>query len=112
MIAKIEINNDVTVIHMQGSLDVSLQKKLKDELVLISEKNPNDLILELSKVDFIDSSCLGTLVSVSKLLRTKEGDLKLANPTDDVRSIFNITRLDRVFEIFDSTPEAVESYFK
>jgi anti-anti-sigma factor len=52
------------------------------------------------------------MVSLVKGLREKKGDIKLVALTDDVRSIFQITRLDRIFQIFDTVQEAVESFYK
>jgi len=103
--------NEIFVVEMSGSLDVSLQKELRDDL---SRAMPpaSDGVLDFSGVSFVDSSCLGALVSLLKSTRDAGGDFKLASLTDDVRSIFQITRLERVFEVFDTVEEAAESYYK
>lgn len=110
MILKKEIQSDVAIVSLTGVLEVSLQQTLKDNLLQIAREQ-NDLVLNFAEVSFIDSSCLGALVAVAKKLRDEKGDLKLVHLNDDVRSIFQITRLDRIFEIFDTTSEAVESFY-
>ncbi|MBU0504713.1 MAG: STAS domain-containing protein [bacterium] len=104
--------HEVAIVGLTGSLDVSVQQVFKDKLVTASHAHENDVVLDFSQVTFIDSSCLGTLVSLAKNLRENKGDIKLSNLRDDVRSIFQITRLDRVFEIFENNEEAVDSFYK
>lgn len=103
--------NEIFIVEMSGSLDVALQKELREDLSRAVSPG-NDSVLDFSGVSFIDSSCLGALVSLLKGIREAGGDFKLANLADDVRSIFQITRLERVFEIFDTVEEAAESYYK
>lgn len=111
ILGSVKSESDVTVATLVGSLDVSVQKELRDELEGLA-KAQEDIVLECSQVSFLDSSCLGILVSITKSLRDRKGDIKFAALTDDVRSIFQITRLDRIFELYDSVSEAVESYYK
>lgn len=104
--------HNIIVVKPQGSLDVSIQTPFKEKLQEIAAQNDNDVVLDFSGVQFIDSACLGALVALLKRLREHKGDIKMSCLTDDVRSIFQITRLDRVFEIFDTREEAVNSFFK
>ncbi len=110
MIENIETRSEVMIVRMSGALEVSLQQTLKDRLMQIAREQ-NDLVLDFAKVTFIDSSCLGALVALTKALREDRGDVKLANLSDDVQSIFQITRLDKIFEIFANADQAVESYY-
>jgi len=112
MIAEVKKINDVMLVELVGSLDVSLQSDMKDKLSKIFSENQNgDVVLDFQKVNFIDSSCLGVLVSLARKLRETKSDIKLTNLTEDVRSIFQITRLDKIFEIFDKAQEAVNSFY-
>lgn len=105
------LKEDVLVVHLSGSLEVDLQPQILNILQDESRKE-SDIVVDFSKVSFIDSSCLGALVSTAKLLRAGRGDIKLSGLNDDVKSIFQITRLDRIFVIFDTVDEAVASYYK
>lgn len=111
MIANTETKSDVLIVALEGSLEVSKQQDLKDNLLRLAREQ-NDMILDFANVAFIDSSCLGALVSLTKSLREDRGDIKLVNLSEEVQSIFQITRLDRIFEIFEATDEAVESFYR
>lgn len=103
--------NEVMIFTLSGSLEVSVQSQLKDKLEEIALKE-NDIVLDFSQVIFIDSSCLGTLVAVTKKIRAEKGNVKLACLSDDLFSIFQITRLDKIFDIYPSINEAIESYYQ
>jgi len=60
------------------------------------------LDLDLSTVTFLDSSGLGTLISLHKTMRTQNGTVRLIKPTPNVHQILELTRLHRVFEIVNS----------
>ncbi len=68
------------------------------------------LVIDLGQVDFVDSSGLGALISALKVLRAADGDLKLANLTEQVRSVLEITRLLRVFDAYETAEEALRSF--
>ena len=113
MIAEVKKISDVMVVELVGSLDVSLQSDLKGKLTKVfAENQDGDVVLDFQKVNFIDSSCLGVLVAFARKLRGTKSDIKLVNLTEDVRSIFQITRLDKIFEIFDEVQEAVNSFYR
>lgn len=111
LIQEVRLVNEVAVATLVGTLDVAVQKNLRDELERVAQEQ-GDIVLDLSQVSFIDSSCLGALVAVAKALREKQGDVKIAGLRDDLLSIFQITRLDRVFNIFDTVEDAAASYYK
>ncbi len=104
--------NDVAILKLQGSLDVGVQKLLKEKIVETAQSLEKDVVLDFSQVEFIDSSCLGVLVSTNKSIKESRGDLKLASMSDEVKSIFEITRLNKVFEIYETTNEAIESFYR
>ncbi len=66
------------------------------------------LILDLKSVDFIDSSGLSVLVSTLKAVQEKNGEVVLLNPSDEVRSLIELTRLHQVFDIFEDRDAAIE----
>lgn len=91
------------LVKLEGTLDVACQGRLKDELHKLGQQNPpRRLIVDLSHVAFIDSACLGVFVSLIKILKSNGGELFLVSPQDEVRSVFQITRLDRMFSVVDS----------
>lgn len=104
------MKNEVLVIPLSGSLDVSLQRVFRDGLEnMIAARD--DVVLDFTAVTFIDSSCLGALVSLARGIRERNGDFRLAGLSEHTRSIFQITRMERVFKIFNTVDEAVASFF-
>lgn len=66
------------------------------------------IVLDLSELTFMDSSGLGALVAVLKMIG-KRGDLTIAGTQDSVQTLFRLTRMDKVFRSFATVPEAVQA---
>lgn len=71
----------------------------------------NRLVLDFSGVEFVDSSFLGLLVVVLKRSTTSGGEVRLCSLQDPIRNVFELMRLDRLFEIYD-TQEAAKASFR
>ncbi len=108
---KIEQNGGVTVIFVREErLDAHNSEELKIEMNRLFDGGTKDLLIDLKEVRFIDSSGLGVLVSGFKNASTRQGTLKLCALQTQVKSMFELTRLHRVFDIFQTVDEALESY--
>lgn len=91
------------------SLDAS---KVEDFIRLVSEeisKNKKNLI-DLSKVDFVDSAGLGSLLSCLKKAKSAGGELKIFGLTKSVRSLFELMRMQKIFSIYDDRSMAIASF--
>ena len=64
-------------------------------------------VIDFSNTGYIDSSGLGVLVSLSKKIREQGGELRLANLNEDLRTLFELTKLDTLFKIADSRQDAM-----
>ena len=84
--------------------------KLHDTLHELKEKKKSNVVVDLSKVKFMNSSGLGMLISGMTTMRNAGGDLRLANVADRIQSLLVITKLITVFKHFDSVDAAVKSY--
>ena len=83
---------------------------LHDEIhELIAEKKLR-VVIDLSKVDWMNSTGLGILIAGLTTLRDNKGDLKLACVTDKIQSLLTITKLITVFEAYDSVEQAIASF--
>jgi anti-sigma B factor antagonist len=91
---------------MGGPDATILREKIHD---LVSDKKLR-VVIDLSKVDWMNSNGLGILISGMTTLRDNQGDLKLANVTDKIQSLLTITKLITVFEAYDSVEEAISSF--
>lgn len=88
-------------------IDAHNSQQLKDTILRQLEQGNLQLIVQLQKVRFIDSSGLGALLSGHKNASLKSGALKLVQLQPQVLSMFELTRLNRVFEIYANTDEAL-----
>ena len=108
---KTELTEGVTVLFIrEDRLDANNSEELKIELRRQFESGTKDLILDLKEVLFIDSSGLGVLVSGYKNASILHGSVKLSNLQSQVKSMFELTRLHRVFDIFTTVDDALQSY--
>ena len=85
-------------------------QKLHDTLHELKEEGKKHVVVDLSKVKFMNSSGLGMLISGMTTMRNAGGDLRLANAADRIQSLLIITKLITVFKHYDSVDEAVQSY--
>ncbi|MDX2182477.1 MAG: STAS domain-containing protein [Gemmatimonadaceae bacterium] len=101
---------DVTVVDVDGQLIVGNRQELKQRVLDELEKGERKFLVDFAKTGYIDSSGLGVLVSLSKKIREQGGALRLSNLNDDLRTLFELTKLDTLFEIADSRERALESF--
>ena len=95
----IDTKNDFWEVSLAGELDVSTADKLKKSLhKLVDEKNI-DMKLNLENLDYIDSTGLGVMIGILKRLKIENKEVYIEKPKNNVRKIFNITGLDKVFKM-------------
>lgn len=104
------IHNDVTVLTLDGRFDAH------EAPAVVSALNGSlqtaSVVVNLSGVNFIDSTALSTLVQGMKHCRERSGDLVLSNLQQPVRVIFELTKLDRAFVIYGSQEDALAAIAK
>ena len=94
----------VTIFLVNGEINISTSPELKKQY----EKQPSKkLVVDLAAVSYIDSSGLATLVEILKKTKSQGGNLGLAGLSDKVKSLFEITKLDKLFQLFKTQDEAV-----
>ena len=102
---------DVSVLDMDGNIriggsNVALQKALRT----LVEEGRNQIVLNLARVVYIDSSGLGELISGHVTLSKKGGQIKLLHLTQRLHDLMTITKLVTIFDVFDEESEAVDSF--
>ncbi|UCC80879.1 MAG: STAS domain-containing protein [Candidatus Zixiibacteriota bacterium] len=105
-----KINGDVAVINLEGRLDLNSSNQLKDASREFFSKDNCKLVLNMDRVDFINSSGLGALVSILKEVRNHKGELKISNLAEYVKEIFDITQLSSIFDICEDESHALNSF--
>jgi anti-sigma B factor antagonist len=101
---------DVTIIDVEGQLIVGNRQELKQKVLEELEGGGRKFLIDFSNTGYIDSSGLGVLVSLSKKIREQGGELRLANLNEDLRTLFELTKLDTLFHIASDRQEALTSF--
>lgn len=94
---------------LEKSLDSTISTNFKGRVVDLINQGNNNFILNLSSVDFIDSSGLGSIISILKTLTLNNGSLTVCEARGPVINLLSITRLDRVLQIYPTEKEALNS---
>jgi anti-sigma B factor antagonist len=96
------------LVALTGEVDLYTAPELKQELLRLVEAGAKRIIVDLTDTTFIDSTMLSVLLSTLKRLRPSGGQLGIVCSDRNIRKIFEITLLDRVFPIFESRDEAID----
>jgi len=83
--------------------------ELREQFLQILKEKPKRLIINLSAVEFMDSSGLAILIEAMQITNRQGSQLKLAAVNERIRSIFEISRLDSIFSIYATEEEAVQT---
>ncbi len=103
-------SSGTAVLKLSGRLDLLSAMTLRQEFAKVVAAGQHRLVVNLSAVDFIDSTGLGSLVSGLKAARMAGGDLRLAGATAQALTILQLTTLDRVLKPYATTEEALAGY--
>ena len=97
-----EVDNEADASVSDGSVKKQVTSLLADGY--------RGLLLNLSDVPYMDSTSVGELVSAFITVRNNDGVLKLVGPTERIRELLSVAKLDRVFEVYDNEADAVQSF--
>jgi anti-sigma B factor antagonist len=93
----------------ERKLDATISPELKGEFLVICKPKMKELIIDLSEVEFCDSSGLSALLIAERKMRENGGTVKLVGVHKKVLSLIKISHLDRAFQIYDSLAKATKS---
>jgi anti-sigma B factor antagonist len=99
---------DTSVISLRGEIDVYTAPRLRQALIDLVSQGATDIVVDMDKVDFLDSTGLGVLVGGLKRVKSNDGDLRLVVTQDRIMKIFDITGLSKVFPIHGSLDDALQ----
>ncbi len=108
----IENEKDVTILKIdqpKATFDTTKEFR-KNIAAIIEENNWKKLVIDMSSVEFADSSFLGALITGLKKITSMQGDIRLFGLQAAVKTMVELTRLYRVFEIYNNKQEAINSY--
>ena len=99
---------DIHVLELSGELDYHSSPELREKLTELTVKQAPKILVNLGDVDYMDSSGIATFVEAFQKAKRYQGRLILAALTPTVRGVFEIAKLDSIFEITPTVAEAVE----
>ena len=103
---------ETNVVHVNGSLTVATAQEFFSQMVSYLEGGDSNFLLEMSSVDFVDSTGLGTIVRLAKRVREAKGELRVCDPQPKILELLELTRLDKILPIFKTQEEALEDLRK
>lgn len=95
------------VLRLYGEADLHSAPELRERLRVTIDNGVTQVVLDLSDSTFVDSTSLGVLLGAMKRLRERDGEIHLVVPRPDVRRIFEITLLDRIFPLHETREQAL-----
>lgn len=90
---------ETVVVSVEGQLVVANRRQLKQAVLDEIDRGGRRFVIDFANASYIDSAGLGVLVSLSKKIRENRGQLLLENLNEDLRTLFELTKLDTLFEI-------------
>lgn len=107
MTFNIEHAGIVTVVEVDGELTVGNRGELKERVLARLADGDGSFVIDFERTGYIDSSGLGVLVSLSKRIRENGGKLRIAGLNQDLRTLFELTKLDSLFQISENRAAAL-----
>ena len=98
-----------TIVEVGGEIDVYTAPRLREQLVDLVADGKYHIVVDMERVDFLDSTGLGVLVGGLKRVRAHDGSLRLVCTQERILKIFRITGLTKVFPIHSSIEEALNA---
>jgi anti-sigma B factor antagonist len=98
---------DAALLTLRGEIDVYTAPRLRQAIIDLVDGGANRIVVDMAKVDFLDSTGLGVLVGGLKRVRLQDGSLAIVATQDKILKIFDITGLNKVFAIHPSVDDAV-----
>lgn len=94
---KFNENDSTWMVYPKGDIDIYTSPKFKEVLTDALNREDGDILIDGESLDYIDSTGLGALISILKRVREKENNVYLKNIRPNIRKLFDITELDKVF---------------
>ena len=103
-------HNDVVVCLPEGEININNSPQLRKAFDDIIKRNEKKILVDFSKVSYIDSSGLATLIEMHQRLKKIGGKLRFSGMDQKVKNVFEITKLHKLFEIFDTQETALRDF--
>jgi anti-sigma B factor antagonist len=102
--------NGVMIVRVEGQLVVGNRNDTLNGVGGLLEKGERRFLIDFAQTGYIDSSGLGALVALARKVREEGGDLRLSGLNEDLRSLFELTKLDTLFAISETPDQALATF--
>ena len=106
----VEEKNGISIFRVEGDIDINSSPGVKKSFDKVISEKKDKIVINLKDVGYVDSSGLATLVEVLKNMRGYGGKLKLTNLSPKVMGLFEITKLNKLFDIVAEESDALSSF--
>ncbi|PIR20056.1 MAG: anti-anti-sigma factor [Deltaproteobacteria bacterium CG11_big_fil_rev_8_21_14_0_20_47_16] len=107
---KPEKNGEIVVLKCKGSLDAESVASFKKSTQKMVDEGSRYFVIDATALNFVDSMGLGAIISLMRRVQADRGEIKLASLSPDIRMIFELTRLHRVFDICATVSDACKKF--
>jgi anti-sigma B factor antagonist len=105
-----EKKEDIIIASISGEINIDTSPELRKTFDQHTGQGIKKVIINCQNLTYIDSSGLATLIELLQRLKKENGELKICNLTDKVKSVFEVTKLDKLFDICPNQEQAVERF--
>ncbi len=102
--------DSVVLLDIQGEIDLYNAPEIKSVIQELIDQKKFNVVINLEKVSYIDSSGIGALISSLSNLKKYHGNMKIVNVLASIKKVFELTKLISFFEIYESEDEAVSDF--
>ncbi len=103
--------DNLAILKITGDVDLYSSPKVRKQILSLVKKSCQNLLVDLAGVTYMDSSGVATLVEALQLMNKKKGKLKLYSLKPAIRDVFELSRLDKVFDICEDESQALATIF-
>lgn len=102
-----EKKGDFLVVSVEGEINIDTSPQLRESFTRSIKKGLNKIVVDCIGLLYVDSSGLATLIELLQRLKKTDGELRICNLSDKVKGVFEVTKLDKLFDIYSSKKEAL-----
>jgi anti-sigma B factor antagonist len=100
----------IIILELSGEIDINTSPEVRKSFNQLIKEEEKKILLNFTRITYIDSSGLATLVEMLQRMKRYQGLLRLSNLSEKVKNLFEITKLDKLFNIFSTQEEALKDF--
>ncbi|MFH1655101.1 MAG: STAS domain-containing protein [Candidatus Omnitrophota bacterium] len=102
--------NGVTILEVEGDIDLNSSPTMREKFDELIKNNISKIIINFQDVSYIDSSGLATVIEMLQRLKKSQGQLRLSNLSEKLKNLFEITKIDKLFQMYSSEEDALKDF--